>query len=80
MAARHAVPATYPVRDFAEAGGLMSYGTDTADAWRQTGVYTGRIDELERELQIAASQIGQFSTRVAGSRSVANRARADRHS
>jgi ABC-type uncharacterized transport system substrate-binding protein len=31
------------VRDFAVAGGLMSYGTNTADAWRQTGVYTGRI-------------------------------------
>jgi putative tryptophan/tyrosine transport system substrate-binding protein len=43
LAARHVVPATYPVRDFAEAGGLMSYGTNTADAWRQTGVYTGRI-------------------------------------
>ena len=43
LAARHAVPATYPVRDFAEPGGLMSYGTNTADAWRQTGVYTGRI-------------------------------------
>jgi ABC-type uncharacterized transport system substrate-binding protein len=43
LAARHAFPATYPVRDFAVAGGLMSYGTNTADAWRQTGVYTGRI-------------------------------------
>ena len=43
LAARHAVPATYPVRDFAEAGGLMSYGTNTVDAWRQTGIYTGRI-------------------------------------
>jgi putative ABC transport system substrate-binding protein len=43
LAARHAFPATYPVRDFAEAGGLMSYGTNTADAWRQTGVYIGRI-------------------------------------
>jgi len=43
LAARHELPATYPVRDFAEAGGLMSYGTNTADAWHQTGVYTGRI-------------------------------------
>src|SRR5215471_10372601 len=43
LAARHAVPTTYPVRDFAEPGGLMTYGTNTADAWRQTGVYTGRI-------------------------------------
>src|SRR5262245_55331958 len=43
LAARHAVPTTYPVRDFAVAGGLMSYGTNTTDAWRQTGVYIGRI-------------------------------------
>jgi putative ABC transport system substrate-binding protein len=43
LAARHAVPATYPVRDFVEHGGLMSYGTKTADAWRQTGVYIGRV-------------------------------------
>jgi ABC-type uncharacterized transport system substrate-binding protein len=43
LAARHVLPATYPVRDFAEAGGLMSYGTKTADAWHQTGVYTARI-------------------------------------
>jgi putative tryptophan/tyrosine transport system substrate-binding protein len=43
LAARHAVPATYPVRDFVEHGGLMSYGTNTVEAWRQVGVYTGRI-------------------------------------
>src|SRR5262249_61106747 len=36
LAARHAVPATYPVRDFAEPGGLTSYGTNTADAWKES--------------------------------------------
>ena len=43
LATRHAIPATYPVRDFAEVGGLMSYGVNLPDAARQVGVYAGRI-------------------------------------
>jgi len=43
LATRHAVPATYAGRQFPEIGGLMSYGASLADAWRQVGVYTGRI-------------------------------------
>ena len=43
LAAYHRVPATYSNRELAEAGGLMSYGTNIADAFRQVGVYTGRI-------------------------------------
>src|SRR5499427_842793 len=43
LASCHAVPATYALRDFAEVGGLMSYGTNLLDAYRQVGVYTGRI-------------------------------------
>jgi putative ABC transport system substrate-binding protein len=43
LAARHAAPAIYIYREFAEAGGLMSYGTDLADSYRQVGIYTGKI-------------------------------------
>jgi ABC-type uncharacterized transport system substrate-binding protein len=43
LAARHSVPAIYAFRQAAMLGGLMSYGTDFPHAWRQAGVYTGRI-------------------------------------
>jgi putative ABC transport system substrate-binding protein len=43
LAARHAVPTMYHFREFAVAGGLMSYGFDNLEAYRQIGVYAGRI-------------------------------------
>jgi putative ABC transport system substrate-binding protein len=43
LATRHAIPAIYPIPQFAEAGGLMSYGTSYVDTFRQVGVYVGRI-------------------------------------
>jgi putative ABC transport system substrate-binding protein len=43
LATRHAIPAIYPIPQFAEAGGLMSYGTSYVDTFRQAGVYVGRI-------------------------------------
>ena len=43
LATRHAIPAIYTVREFAEAGGLMSYGTSLTEVFRQLGVYAGQI-------------------------------------
>jgi putative ABC transport system substrate-binding protein len=43
MAARYRLPTIYPLRDFVSAGGLMSYGADFANAWRQSGIYAGKI-------------------------------------
>ena len=43
LATRYAVPTVYPIREYAVAGGLMSYGTNIPDVYRQTGIYTGKI-------------------------------------
>ena len=43
LAARHRLPTSFTYRDYATAGGLISYGADLTDSFRQTGVYVGRI-------------------------------------
>jgi putative ABC transport system substrate-binding protein len=60
LAARYTMPATYSQRDFAEAGGLMSYGTNIADAFRQIGVYAGRILKGAKPADLPVVQANKF--------------------
>lgn len=53
---RHGLPAIYPFREFAAAGGLASYGTDLADTYRLAGIYTGRILEGEKPAELPVQQ------------------------
>jgi putative ABC transport system substrate-binding protein len=56
LALRHAVPVIYQYREFAAAGGLMSYGTNIADMFRLAGVYTGRILRGEKPADLPVQQ------------------------
>jgi putative ABC transport system substrate-binding protein len=60
LAASHRLPSTSSQRDFAEAGGLMSYGTNIADAYRQIGVYAGRILKGAKPSDLPVVQPSKF--------------------
>ena len=60
LATLHKLPASYAARDFAEAGGLMSYGADITDASRQVGVYTGRILQGAKPADLPVMQSDKF--------------------
>jgi putative tryptophan/tyrosine transport system substrate-binding protein len=60
LASRHAIPATYPGRQFTEAGGLISYGSNLMDAWRQVGVYVGRIVKGANPVDLPVVQASKF--------------------
>jgi putative tryptophan/tyrosine transport system substrate-binding protein len=64
LAAQHTIPSTYSQRDFVEAGGLMSYGTNAGDAYRQMGVYAGRILKGTKPADLPVVQANKFELAI----------------
>ena len=59
LVARHAVPTVFQSHEFAAAGGLVSYGASTADAWRLAGVYTGRVLKGDKPADLPVQQVAK---------------------
>src|SRR5262245_26112281 len=70
LAARHALPAVFSNRDFTEIGGLMSYGTNIADGYRQVGVYAGRILKGTKPADLPVQQSTKFELNLTAARTI----------
>jgi putative ABC transport system substrate-binding protein len=57
LAARHMLPAAYPIREFVAGGGLMSYGTNCSEAYRQVGDYVGRVLNGEKPENLPVQRV-----------------------
>ena len=60
LAARYSMPAIYPFREFAAVGGLISFGASISDAFRQTGIYVGRILKGEKTTELPVQLPSKF--------------------
>jgi putative tryptophan/tyrosine transport system substrate-binding protein len=60
LAARHAMPTFYPLSDYVAAGGLISYGANLSESWRQAGVYVGRIVKGTKPADLPVIQSAKF--------------------
>jgi len=60
LTTRFAIPAIFPIREYAEVGGLMSYGENQADVWRRVGIYVGRVLKGEKGLPVEQTAKFEF--------------------